>query len=217
MKLVLASNNQGKLKELNALFAPLKIELVTQSSLGISEAEEPYATFIQNALTKAQHAAKISGLPALADDAGFCIDAFGGQPGVDTKHYGEKNGYPAGDAGMVDAALFHMQGHTNRRAKLVCYLVAVRSPTDPEPLIAKGYALGELTRERIGIGGFGFDPVLLIPEIGKTFAQLSSEEKNARSHRGQAARLMVELIRKNWLGIDPPCEVGGTQGGRSRA
>ena len=115
MKLVLASNNQGKLKELQALFSPLAIELVTQSSLDIPEAEEPYATFIQNALTKAQHAARLCGLPAVADDAGFCIEAFGGQPGVDTKHYGEKNGYPAGDEGMVDAALFHMQGQANRR------------------------------------------------------------------------------------------------------
>jgi XTP/dITP diphosphohydrolase len=199
MKLVLASNNQGKLKELQALFSPLNIELVTQSSLDIPEAEEPYATFIQNALVKAQHAAKLSGLPAVADDAGFCIDAFGGQPGVDTKHYGVKNGYPAGDEGMVDAALFHMQGQTNRRAKLVCYLVAVRSHDDPEPLVAKGYAEGELAQARIGSGGFGFDPVLFIPEIGKTFAQLSPTEKNARSHRGQAARQMVELIKSNWL------------------
>lgn len=199
MKLVLASNNQGKLKELQALLAPLNIELIAQSALNIAEAEEPHATFIQNALEKAQHAARLSGLPAVADDAGFCIDAFGGQPGVDTKNYGEKNGYPAGDEGMVDAALFHMQGQTNRRAKLVCYLVAVRSHDDPEPLIAKGYAEGELTKARIGTGGFGFDPVLFIPEIGKTFAETSPEEKNARSHRGQAARLMVELIRSNWL------------------
>ena len=198
MKLVLASNNQGKLKELQALFAPLHIELVTQSTLDIPEAEEPYATFIQNALTKAQHAARLSGLPAVADDAGFCIEAFGGQPGVDTKNYGVNNGYPAGDEGMVDAALFHMQGQTNRRAKLVCYLVAVRSHDDPEPLVAKGYAEGELSNERIGAGGFGFDPVLFIPEIGKTFAQLSPTEKNARSHRGQAARQMLALMVQNW-------------------
>ena len=199
MKLVLASNNLGKLKELQALFAPLAIELVTQSSLAIPEAQEPYATFIQNALTKAQHAARLSGLPAVADDAGFCIETLGGQPGVYTKNYGVQNGYPAGDDGVVDAALCRMEGQSDRRAKLVCYLVAVRSHDDPEPLIAKGYANGELTTVRIGSGGFGFDPVLLIPEIGKTFAQLTSDEKNARSHGGQAARQMVELIKKNWL------------------
>ncbi len=199
MKLVLASNNEGKLKELQALFAPLNITLVNQATLGISEAEEPHHTFIQNALVKAQHAARCSGLPAVADDAGFCVDALGGLPGVDTKNYGIQNGYPAGSDGMVDAVLTAMRAQTNRRAKLVCYLVAVRTHDDPEPLVAKGYAEGELTRERVGTGGFGFDSVLFIPEIGKTFAQISSKEKNTRSHRGQAARSMTELIQRHWL------------------
>lgn len=199
MKLVLASHNQNKLQELQLLFAPLKIELITQTSLHIPEAPEPHASFVQNALEKAQHAARISGLPALADDAGFCITALGGRPGVDTKNYGIKNGYPIGDQGVVDAALAQMQGHTNRQARLVCYLVAVRTHDDPEPLIAKGYAQGELTHTRVGTNGFGFDPVLFIPEIGKTFAQMSPEQKNAHSHRGQAAREMVDLIKSQWL------------------
>jgi XTP/dITP diphosphohydrolase len=197
-KIILASNNKGKLAELQAMFAPLGIELVPQSQLGIGEAEEPHRTFVENALAKARHASREGKLPAIADDAGLCVDAFGGQPGVDTAYYATQFGYQKGDDNNVRALLEQMQGMANRRAALVSTLVAVRSPDDPEPLIAVGRAVGEITREPIGANGFGFDPVMFIPALGKTFAQLSSEQKNANSHRGKAARQMVDLIRQNW-------------------
>lgn len=197
-RLVLASNNAGKLAELQAMFAPLGLDLVRQGDLGIPEAPEPHRTFIENALAKARHASRISGLPAVADDAGLCVDAFGGQPGVDTAYYATQFGYEKGDANNVRALLEQMQGVANRRAALVSTLVALRSADDPEPLVAVGRAVGEITREPIGTNGFGFDPVMFIPEFGKTFAELPVEVKNAHSHRGQAARQMVELMRKAW-------------------
>ena len=199
MKLVLASNNAGKLAELQVLLAPLGVELVLQSSLGVPEAPEPHKTFIENALAKARNAAAHTGLPALADDAGLCVDAFGGLPGVDTAYYCTQFGYPKSDANNVRALMEQMQGQSNRRAALVSTLVAVRSADDPEPLVASGRAAGLITDQPIGDGGFGFDPVLMLPDLGQTFAQLSSEHKNQRSHRGQAARQMVALIRERWL------------------
>lgn len=199
MKLVLASNNAGKLAELQVLLAPLGVELVLQSSLGVPEAPEPHKTFIENALAKARNAAAHTGLPALADDAGLCVDAFGGLPGVDTAYYCTQFGYPKSDANNVRALMEQMQGQSNRRAALVSTLVAVRSADDPEPLVASGRAAGLITDQPIGDGGFGFDPVLMLPDLGQTFAQLSSEHKNQRSHRGQAARQMVTLIRERWL------------------
>jgi XTP/dITP diphosphohydrolase len=199
MKIVLASNNRGKLAELQAMLAPLDVELVRQADLGISEAEEPYRTFVENALTKARHAARGSGLPALADDAGLCVDAFGGLPGVDTAYYATQFGYEKGDDTNVRALLEQMQGIANRRAAMVSTLVAVRSADDPEPLIAVGRVVGEIAREPVGNNGFGFDPVMFIPEFGQTFAQLPVEVKNAHSHRGRAARTMLELIRERWL------------------
>ena len=198
-KIVLASNNAGKLRELHDMLAPLGLELVRQGELGIPEAEEPYRTFVENALAKARHAARLSGLPALADDAGLCVDAFGGLPGVDTAYYATQFGYAKGDDNNVRALLEQMQGITNRRAAMVSTLVAVRSPDDPEPLIAVGRVIGEIAPEPIGRNGFGFDPVMFIPEFGQTFAQLPLEVKNANSHRGRAARAMVELMRANWL------------------
>jgi XTP/dITP diphosphohydrolase len=198
-KIILASNNKGKLAELQAMFAPLGIELVAQSQLGIGEAEEPHRTFAENALAKARHASREGKLPAIADDAGLCVDAFGGQPGVDTAYYATQFGYEKGDDNNVRALLEQMQGIADRRAAMVSTLVAVRSPDDPEPLIAVGRAAGEITHERIGTNGFGFDPVMFIPALGKTFAQLPAHEKNANSHRGKAARQMVDLIRQNWL------------------
>jgi XTP/dITP diphosphohydrolase len=197
-KIILASNNKGKLAELQAMFAPLGIELVAQSQLGIGEAEEPHRTFVENALAKARHASREGKLPAIADDAGLCVDAFGGQPGVDTAYYATQFGYQKGDDNNVRALLEQMKDMSNRRAALVSTLVAVRSPDDPEPLIAVGRAVGEITREPIGSNGFGFDPVMFIPALGKTFAQLPAEQKNANSHRGKAARQMVDLIRQNW-------------------
>ncbi len=199
MKIVLASNNQGKLAELQAMLAPLGVELLRQSDLGISEADEPFRTFVENALTKARHASRISGLPALADDAGLCVDAFGGLPGVDTAFYATQFGYSKGDANNVKALLEQMAAIPNRRAALVSTLVAVRSVDDPEPLIAVGRVVGEITREPLGSNGFGFDPVMFIPEFGKTFAQLPVEIKNANSHRGKATRQMIALMQERWL------------------
>ena len=155
MRIVLASSNRGKLAELQAMFAPLGLDLVVQAELGVPEAAEPYRTFVENALTKARNASAHSGLAAIADDAGLCVDAF------------------------------------NRRAALVSTLVAVRSPDDPEPLIAVGRVVGEIARKPVGVNGFGFDPVMWIPELGKTFAQLPTDIKNRISHRGRAAREMV--------------------------
>jgi len=199
MKIVLASNNPGKLTELQAMFAPLGFELITQGSLGIPEAPEPYHTFIENALTKARHAAQHSGLPAVADDAGLCVDAFGGLPGVQTAYYATQFGYPKNDDNNVRALLEQMAGIENRRAAMVSTLVAVRNAQDPEPLVAVGRVVGEIARERLGSNGFGFDPVMFIPEFGLTFAQLPIEVKNANSHRGQAAAAMVALMRERWL------------------
>ena len=199
MKMVLASNNSGKLAELQTMFGALNVQLVRQSELNISEAAEPYKTFVENALAKARHAAEQSGLPALADDAGLCIDAFGGLPGVDTAYYCTQFGYEKSDANNVTAVLEQMADVENRRAAMVSTLVAVRSAYDPEPLIAVGRVVVDIAREPIGSNGFGFDPVLMLPDLGQTFAQLSSEHKNQRSHRGQAARQMVALIRERWL------------------
>lgn len=199
MKIVLASNNKGKLAELNAMFAPLGLELIQQSDLGIPEATEPFHTFVENALAKARHAAAHSGLAVLADDAGLCVDAFGGLPGVDTAYYATQFGYEKGDDNNVRALLEQMRGMDNRRAALVSTLVAVRSPQDPEPLIAVGRVVGEISRTPMGSNGFGFDPVMYIPEFGQTFAQLPVEVKNANSHRGRAARAMLELMRERWL------------------
>ena len=199
MKIVLASNNLGKLAELNAMFSALGVQLLRQADLGIGEAEEPFRTFVENALAKARHAARASGLPALADDAGLCVDAFGGLPGVDTAFYATQFGYPKGDDNNVKALLEQMSSIDNRRAALVSTLVAVRSPDDPEPLIAAGRVVGEITRAPMGSNGFGFDPVMFIPQFGKTFAQLPTEVKNANSHRGKAAQLMSALMRERWL------------------
>ena len=199
MKIVLASNNQGKLAELGALLAPLGVELVRQAELGIPEAEEPFRTFVENALAKARHASRLSGLPALADDAGLCVDAFGGLPGVDTAFYATQFGYAKGDDNNVKALLAQMATQDNRRAALVSTLVAVRSADDPEPLIAAGRVVGEITRAPVGGNGFGFDPVMFLPAFGQTFAQLPTEVKNANSHRGKATRLMMQLMREQWL------------------
>ncbi|MEW6693594.1 dITP/XTP pyrophosphatase [Tepidimonas thermarum] len=197
-RLVLASNNAGKLAELQALFAPLGVELVTQGSLGIPEAPEPHRTFVENALAKARHAAAASGLPALADDAGLCVAAFGGRPGVDTAHYCTQFGYPKSDANNVRALLEQMRDVEDRRAAMVSTLVAVRHADDPEPLVASGRVEGEITRAPVGDGGFGFDPVMFLPAFGCTFAQLPSDVKNANSHRGRAARAMLALMRERW-------------------
>lgn len=199
MKIVLASNNSGKLAELQVMFSPLGVQLLRQSDLGVGEAEEPFRTFVENALAKARHASRMSGLPAVADDAGLCVDAFGGLPGVDTAFYAMQFGYAKGDDNNVKALLEQMDPIDNRRAALVSTLVAVRSADDPEPLIASGRVVGDITRAPIGANGFGFDPVMFIPEFGKTFAQLPVDVKNANSHRGKAALQMLDLMRQQWL------------------
>ncbi|BEP70845.1 MULTISPECIES: non-canonical purine NTP pyrophosphatase [unclassified Variovorax] len=199
MKLVLASNNAGKLAELQQLFAELSVTLVPQSALGVGEAEEPFRTFVENALTKARHASAATGLPAIADDAGLCVDAFGGLPGVDTAYYATQFGYAKGDANNVKALLEQLDGVVNRRAALVSTLVALRRHDDPEPLIAVGRVVGEIAPAPIGDNGFGFDPVMYLPTFGKTFAQLPPDVKNANSHRGRAAQAMLVLMRERWF------------------
>jgi XTP/dITP diphosphohydrolase len=199
MKIILASNNPGKLFELHAMLAPLGFDLVAQGELGIPEAPEPFHTFLENALAKARHAAELSGLPALADDAGLCVDAFGGLPGVQTAFYATQFGYAKSDDNNVRALLEQMRDLDNRRAAMVSTLVAMRSAQDPEPLVAVGRVVGEIARAPAGKNGFGFDPVMFIPEFGQTFAQLPVEVKNANSHRGRAAQAMLALMRERWL------------------
>ena len=199
MKIVLASNNRGKLAELQAMFAPLGVELIRQGDLFEGEAPEPYGTFVENALSKARFAAEKTGLPAIADDAGMCVDHFGGLPGVDTAYYCTQFGYEKSDDNNVRALLEQMQGVENRRTAMVSTLVGVRSPKDPEPLIAVGRVQAVLTTERRGSNGFGFDPVLLILELGLTFAEMTPDVKHAHSHRGRSSRKMIELVKESWL------------------
>lgn len=198
MRLVLASNNAKKLVELQTLFSPLGLELVTQGSLGISEAEEPYVTFVENALTKARHAAKHSGAAAIADDSGLCVDALAGAPGVLSARYATLFGRPKSDDENNRVLLENLAPHDDRRARFVSALVAVRSADDPEPLIAFGRWEGEVLREQRGDGGFGYDPLLFIPSLGQTVAELGAEKKNTHSHRAIASRQMLALMREVW-------------------
>lgn len=198
MKLVLASNNAKKLKELQALFQPIGLELVTQGSLGIPEAEEPFDTFVENALTKARHAARESGLPALADDSGLAVDALGGAPGVLSARYATLFGFEKSDAENNRVLLDKLAGHTDRRARFVCALVAVRSATDPEPLIAMGRWNGEILSAARGEAGFGYDPLMFIPPLGQSVAELTAEQKNRLSHRALASEDLLRQMREAW-------------------
>lgn len=191
-KLVIASNNAGKLREFQILLAPLGIEIVTQAQLGISEAEEPHLTFVENALAKARHVSLACGLPALADDSGICVYALNGAPGVFSARYA---GLPSSDARNNQALLQAMQFHTDRRAHYYCALVLVRHAGDPTPLIAEGAWHGEIAREETGSGGFGYDPLFYLPELGKTSAQLEHEQKHVISHRGRAMRVLLEKLQ----------------------
>lgn len=199
MKIVLASNNRGKLAELQAMFAPLGVELVCQGDLFEGEAPEPHCTFVENALSKARFAAERTGLPAIADDAGMCVDHFGGLPGVDTAYYCTQFGYEKSDANNVRALLEQLQGVENRRAAMVSTLVGVRGARDPEPLIAVGRVQALIAPEPRGANGFGFDPVLFLPELGLTFAEMDPALKHAHSHRGLATRQMLALVRERWM------------------
>ncbi len=199
MKLILASNNAHKLVELNSLFAELSVELVSQGSLGIGEAEEPHPSFVENALAKARHAATHGGLPALADDSGLCVDALGGAPGVLSARYASLFGVEGGgDAANNRMLLEKMNGRTQRSARFVGVLVAVRSADDPEPLVAMGRWHGELLNAPRGESGFGYDPLVWIPEFGCSVAELAPEIKNRHSHRALAALQMRELMREVW-------------------
>jgi XTP/dITP diphosphohydrolase len=198
MRLVLASNNAKKLGELQTLFAPLGLELVTQGSLGISEAEEPHVTFVENALEKARHAAAHAKSAAIADDSGLCVDALGGSPGVLSARYATLFGRPKDDDENNRVLLEQMDDKDDRRARFVSALVAVRSADDPEPLIAFGRWDGVVLWEPRGEGGFGYDPLLFIPTLGKSVAELDATTKNAHSHRAIASRQMLALMRDVW-------------------
>jgi XTP/dITP diphosphohydrolase len=189
-RIVLASSNAGKLREFRALLAELDFAVIAQDELGIEAAEEPHLTFVENALAKARHAAVRSGLPALADDSGLCVDALQGAPGV---HSARFSGPSADDDSNNAELLRRLKGQADRRAHYTCVLVAVASADDPEPLIADARWLGEILAQPRGKGGFGYDPLFLLPHLGRTAAELPAEEKNRHSHRGQAMR---ELARR---------------------
>ncbi len=190
-KLVLASNNAKKMKELNALLAPLGFEVIPQGQLGIPEAEEPHCTFVENALTKARHAAQLSGLPALADDSGLCVAALGGAPGVYSARYA---GEPKSDARNNAKLLADLAGQSDRRAHFACVLVLVRTADDPQPIIAEGEWHGEILTAQRGADGFGYDPLFYVPTHCQTAAELDGAIKNQLSHRGQAMQKLISRL-----------------------
>ena len=189
--LVLASNNAGKLAEFAQLLAPLGFAIKSQRELDIPEAEEPFGTFVENALAKARHASQLSGLPALADDSGICVPALGGVPGVQSARYA---GEPRSDAANNAKLVSDIAAHADKSAYYYCVLVMVRHADDPQPIIADGVWHGQLIEQPRGQGGFGYDPYFFLPNLGKTAAELSSEEKNNLSHRGQALRALINKL-----------------------
>lgn len=189
---VLASNNAGKLAEFSSLLAPLGLELRKQSELGISEAEEPHATFVENALAKARHVAQLSGLPSLADDSGICVPALGGAPGVLSARYA---GEPKSDARNNQKLIHDLTTHKDKSAYYYCVLVYLRHAQDPQPVIAEGRWDGEIIATPRGANGFGYDPHFWIASLNKTAAELSADEKNQLSHRGQALRALIAKWR----------------------
>lgn len=197
-KIVLASNNAGKVKEFNALLSPLGVEVIPQGLLGIPSCEEPFPSFVENAITKARHASKLSGLPALADDSGICVDALNGLPGVVSARFAlsDQKKDPSDDDNNA-LLIKKLTGVSQRSAHFTCTLVYLDSADDPEPLIAVGKWHGQIIESPKGESGFGYDPLFLIPELGKTAAELSSEEKNKISHRALAlVQLMSSLKNK---------------------
>ncbi len=190
-KLVIASNNPGKLREFQMMLAPLGIEVLIQSQLGIAEAKEPHRTFIENALAKARHVSAACGLPALADDSGICVEALGGAPGVMSARYA---GEPKSDARNNEKLLEVMQGIEDRRAHYYCVLVLVRHADDSQPLIAEGEWRGEIAHAERGEGGFGYDPLFWLPELGKMSAELSRDEKAQISHRAKALGILLQRL-----------------------
>lgn len=195
-RLVLASNNPGKLREIGALLAPLAIEVASQAELGIGEAEEPYCTFLENALAKARHASLACGLPALADDSGLCVDALGGKPGVHSAYYAGRDGpRDERDARNNAKLLAALAGVIDRRAHYYCVMVLVRRADDPQPIFAEGIWRGEIALEPCGTGGFGYDPLFCLPGRRGTSAELAAQEKNRISHRGQALSKLLARLR----------------------
>ena len=191
-KIVMASNNAGKLKEFASLLGDIGLDVRPQGEFGVPEAEEPFATFVENALTKARHAARLTGLPALADDSGVCVNALGGAPGVYSARYA---GEPKSDANNNAKLIADLAVHADKSAYYYCVLVYVRHADDPQPVIADGVWKGQIVAQARGQGGFGYDPYFLLPELGKTAAELSHTEKNAISHRGQALRALIEKLK----------------------
>jgi XTP/dITP diphosphohydrolase len=192
-KLVIASNNPGKLREFQFLLQPLGIEVLTQAQLGISEAEEPHVTFVENALAKARHVSLLSGLPALADDSGICVNALGGAPGVLSARYAGDN--PKSDECNNQKLLQALHGVADRRAHYYCVLVLLHHADDPQPLIVDGEWHGEIAHGERGDGGFGYDPLFWLPELGKMSSELTRDEKHAISHRGKALRVLLEKLK----------------------
>jgi XTP/dITP diphosphohydrolase len=196
-RLVLASNNPGKLREFRQMLAPLGMEVVPQAELGITEVEEPHGTFVENALAKARHASRGAGLPAFADDSGICASALGGAPGVQSARYapGAAGAREDQDARNNRKLIAALAGKDDRRAHYYCVIVLVRHAGDPEPLIAEGRWHGQVIDVPRGTGGFGYDPHFMVPDLGRTAAELMPDEKNAISHRGQAMRRLVEMLQ----------------------
>jgi len=191
-RLILASNNAGKLKEFAQLLEPIGFELHPQDEFDVPEAEEPFGTFIENALVKARHASRLTGLPALADDSGVCVNALGGAPGVYSARYA---GEPKSDVRNNQKLVADLAALSDKSAYYYCVLVYVRHPDDPQPVIADGFWRGEIIATPRGENGFGYDPHFLIPSLGKTTAELAPEQKNLLSHRGQALRALVEKLK----------------------
>ncbi|MES2025149.1 MAG: RdgB/HAM1 family non-canonical purine NTP pyrophosphatase [Pseudomonadota bacterium] len=190
--LILASNNAGKLKEFSALLSSINFDVHTQGEFNVPEAEEPHVTFVENAIAKARHAARLTGKPALADDSGVCVNALGGAPGVYSARYA---GEPKSDQRNNEKLIADLAAHADKSAYYYCVLVFVRHADDPQPVIAEGRWNGEMLAEPRGQGGFGYDPYFWLPEQGKTAAELTAEEKNRLSHRGQALRALIEKLR----------------------
>ena len=196
-KLVLASGNAGKLREFGQLLAPLNFEVLPQAAFNVPEAEEPYATFVENALAKARHCARHTGLPSLADDSGLCVEVLGGAPGVRSARYA---GEPKSDARNNAYLIEQLQGKTDRRAHFVCVLVFVRHADDPQPLIAEGEWHGEILDAPRGAEGFGYDPLFFVPALNATAAELGHEQKNNLSHRGVALQQLIGKLREKLHG-----------------
>jgi len=196
-KLVVASGNPGKLAEIRALLQPLEIEVVSQGELGIPDAEEPHFTFLENALAKARHASRASGLPALADDSGICVDALGGEPGVNSAYFaGTQGSREVRDARNNAKLIAAIANEPDKSAHYVCVMVLVRHASDPQPLVAEGSWRGEITPAARGTNGFGYDPLFLLPERGKTAAELDPAEKNRASHRGRALQRLISRLQE---------------------